>query len=463
MLLIEMITMPKAENFHIPSTDRAEAWPLQAGFNTDQMKLQRLAREVMEISSLYNVAVAAGSSLNLEEIVQAIYKESGRLIDTTNFAIAICEAQSDSLFFALVFDRGQRARQLSIKRSACQNLVTNVLDTQSPLLIKDLLKADTLVELGQPNPNNQLRSWLGVPIVNPVRPDEGVQGVLATWSYEPNVFTDRELSLLSAVGTQAAIAIRNARLYEKVLAERDRAIEAEEKARKALARDLHDGPTQLVSAVRMHLDFCKLLLENKPAQLAEELTITQELAQQAVDDIRTMLFELRPLALEMEGLTAAVRVFLDRRQKDVGDATKLTLEISGLNQSGKISRQEERVETGLFAIVQESINNTIKHAQAENIRVKLGETSTEIYAIITDDGSGFDVDDATQKARLRGSLGMINLRERAELIGGELRLHSELGWGTRVAVRVPKASEERKKRRGATRPLSPSLDAEPRG
>jgi signal transduction histidine kinase len=455
MILTETRMMTSQEDFHPLPHDQVEGESAPTNGRFEQSKLQQLAREVQDIAGLYNIAVAAGSSLNLEEIIWAIYKESGRVLDTTNFAITLYDAHSDLLNFALVFDRGRKAGALSIPRAAYQSLTTQVLDTQAPLLINDLLTVGPLLAVRQPprSKERQMRSWLGVPIVNPVRPEEGVQGVIATWRYRPDAFTDRELGLLSAIGTQAAIALRNSGLYQSVLAEKERVIEAQEQARRALARDLHDGPTQVVSAILMHLDYCQQLLERQPDRLADELRIAKDLTRQAVDEIRTLLFELRPLVLETEGLVAAVRVFLKRRQRDAEGTTQLSLKVRSLDSTGELLLPEEKIEAALFAIAQEAVNNALKHAEARNIVVELGETPTEIYVKVNDDGNGFDVAAAKDQSARQGSLGMVNLRERAELIGGQLQLHSEPGQGTEVMVRVPKAEEERKKRRGATGPL----------
>jgi signal transduction histidine kinase len=423
-----------------------------SGRCADKTKQERLTQELKEITTLYNIGVAVGSSLNLDEVIWTLYKESGRLLDTSNFAIVIHEAQTDTLNFALIFDQGRRCRPRSLKRTDNLGLVGRVLADQTPLLVNDLSENNP-VELSSMSVGSRLRSWLGIPIFNPVLPGEGIQGVIATWSSEPKAFTDHELWLLSAIGTQAAIALRNARLYESVLAERDRVIAAQEEARRALAHELHDGPTQLVSAISMRLDFCQMLLDKDPTQLAPEIAALKELTRQAIHQIRTLLFELRPLALERQGLQSAVELFLERRQEDVGSQPRLTLAVETAHPSGEISRQDEKVEAALFAIVQETINNALKHAQARHIVVHLKETTTTLYVTVADDGHGFDVAAVMGRYEQRGSLGMVNIQERADLIGAELRLESTPGRGTRVIVRVPKSEADRLRKRGSTGPL----------
>jgi signal transduction histidine kinase/class 3 adenylate cyclase len=243
------------------------------------------------------------------------------------------------------------------------------------------------------------------------------------------------------------LTIENAHLRESVLAERDRVVEAVEEARKELARNLHDGPTQLVGAMVMQLEYCRLLLEKDPSKLAEAIIAAQELARHAVCEIRNLLFDLRPLVLETQGLEAALQILLDRRQKEVNEGTKLILKTKTVHANGAISRQDHEVEAAVFAIVQEAVSNALKHAQADNVIVQLEETRTGLCTIITDDGEGFALDEVMGDYGQRGSLGIVNIRERAELIGGELTLESAPGQGTRVTIYVPRVKDERMKTR----------------
>ncbi|MCB0224633.1 MAG: hypothetical protein KDI02_13165, partial [Anaerolineae bacterium] len=112
-----------------------------------------------------------------------------------------------------------------------------------------------------------------------------------------------------------------------------------------------------------------------------------------------------------------------------------------------ITRQEDNIEATIFAIVQETVNNAIKHAKAATILVGLKETASGVYASIEDDGLGFDLDSVMKNYETRGSLGMINLRERAESIGAEFSIKSEIGQGTQIAVYVPKERAEKEKRK----------------
>jgi signal transduction histidine kinase len=187
----------------------------------------------------------------------------------------------------------------------------------------------------------------------------------------------------------------------------------------------------------------------------------EQLSKRASHQMRTMLFELRPLALETQGLSTALQVFLDRRQKDIGgEKPRLSLEIK--SKSDEIPRQDGKVETTIFAIVQETVNNAIKHAEADHITVTLQETDNAIETIIADDGTGFEVDAIMSNYESRGSLGMVNLQERTELVGGELSIESAPGEGTRITISIPKEKEARLKKRRTTGPLSMPVNMPPK-
>ena len=612
----------------------------------DKVSIERLSGELRDITALYNIGVALNSSLNPRDIIWILYKETGRLIDISNFALVIYDQRVGTLNFVLAFDQNQRLKPRSVANSDGAGLTGYLLSSQAPILVRDLRQSDKIFELGLSNPDRPIRSWLGVPIINPVLASETAQGAIIVWSYEPNVYTNHDVWVLSAIGTQASIAIRNARLfessqrraaemarlkdgankraeemaklkdiaqrkademaflndvarslsatlsletvltkimeqvdemldveagsllltdsatgdlvfqialgdkahevkpfrvpkgqgiagevaqsgqplviadvgldkrhlktideqtqfqtrnilcvplilhdqpigvlqvlnkkdgefsqndvdllgsiasyaaiaienarlYESLEAEHSRTIAAEQEARKNLARDLHDGPTQLVAAILMNLDFARKALEKDPTLLPKAFEDMQDIAARASHQMRTLLFELRPLVLETHGLGAALQVFLDRRQKDIADDqnTKLSLQIETDDPSGDISRQDGKIETTIFAIVQEVVNNAIKHAKANHIIVRLNETTAGIYTEITDDGVGFDVIQVLRNYETRGSLGMINLRERAESIGGEFSMTSEIGQGTHITVFVPNEKSEKDKRK----------------
>jgi signal transduction histidine kinase len=258
-------------------------------------------------------------------------------------------------------------------------------------------------------------------------------------------FDEADKQLLIALAAQSAVAVRNSQLYQALRDERDRLVTVEEDVRKRLARDLHDGPTQLVAAIMMRLQFTYKLLERAPDQVETELHETEELAQLAMRQLRTMLFELRPVILETKGLIPALEAYSSR----LTETERFDVH---LNVEGQIPRLRRQSEAAIFAVVQEAIGNAKKHTKAANmwveVRCKVNAdrsggaqcaTADELEVSVRDNGTGFEVDETLAVSEERGSLGMIHMRESAELLQGRLSLQSAIGQGTIVCLAIPLA------------------------
>jgi signal transduction histidine kinase len=237
---------------------------------------------------------------------------------------------------------------------------------------------------------------------------------------------------LQVIANQAMVAIENALLYQQLEQEKERIIEIQEEARKKLARDLHDGPTQSVSALAMRVNFARRLLERDPRATAEELYKIEELARRTTKEIRHMLFTLRPLVLESQGLIAALQAMAEKmletyNQKVIVQADPATIQDLEINKQSVI-----------FAIAEEAVNNARKHAKADHIWVRLHFAAQDILILeIVDDGVGFDPVDLASGYDQRGSLGMVNMRERTELVNGLFQIDSKPNQGTAVRVWIP--------------------------
>ncbi|KAF0109257.1 MAG: putative two-component sensor histidine kinase [Anaerolineaceae bacterium] len=270
----------------------------------------------------------------------------------------------------------------------------------------------------------------------PLRSGFSAYGVLLFGHPEPGYFTPDRRELLEILGRQALIAIQNARLYQDLVEERDRMIEVQEEARKKMARDLHDGPTQSVAAMAMRVNLARRVLEKDPKAAGEELVRIEELARRTSKEIRHMLFTLRPLVLESQGLIAALHA--------IADKTKETYSQEVLVQVDEMLLKDMEIgkQSVIFFIAEEAVNNARKHARAVHIGITLRSLGQGIAMLeIVDDGVGFDVEAVNRAYDKRGSLGMINLRERAELISGLLNIQSAPGKGTRVQVYIPLTEE----------------------
>jgi signal transduction histidine kinase len=184
----------------------------------------------------------------------------------------------------------------------------------------------------------------------------------------------------------------------------------------------------------MRLNIVRRLMEKNVNSAAEEIVKLEELAHRTTKEIRHMLFTLRPLILESQGLAAALQSMADKMMETYGQ--KVTLNIDE-----KVTSQLEMGKQGvIFYIIEEAMNNARKHAGASVIAVSLKFVETGLALLeIADNGSGFDVKSISEAydKRASSSLGMVNLRERSELVNGLLQIDSTLGKGTRVQVYIP--------------------------
>ncbi|MFO7583462.1 MAG: histidine kinase [Anaerolineales bacterium] len=265
-----------------------------------------------------------------------------------------------------------------------------------------------------------------------------VYGVLLFGHPDPGYFTKDRCEVLGIIGRQATTAIQNARLYQDLADEKERMAEAQEEARKKLARDLHDGPTQSVAAIAMRVNLSRKMLERDTAMAAEELVKIEDLARRTTKEIRHMLFTLRPLVLESQGLTAALEQMAEKMKETFGQEVVIQID-------EKLADEIEMGKKGIiFYLVEEAVNNARKHAQSARIYVRLKPVKKEpeiAWLQVADEGQGFDVDAITKSYDKRGSLGMVNLRERTELVNGLLHIDSAPDKGTRVNVYIPLSEE----------------------
>ncbi len=268
-------------------------------------------------------------------------------------------------------------------------------------------------------------------ICAPLRAGFHTYGVVLFCTTEPNFYNEDHKKLLTTFCSQAIIALQNAQLFEDLRYEQQKILEKDAEARRKLARDLHDGPTQSIAAIAMRLNFIKMVIQNKDLRKAyDEIVKVEEIAQKTTQEIRTMLFAMRPVILETQGLEAALEQYAERlRASGTFDVI-----INNRGYNGQLSQEAEGV---VFAIIEEAIGNARKHSQATEIRINMVARSNNLYVEVIDNGVGFDVEATKSTYDQRTSLGLINMDERAREVGGHSTLSSEVGRGTTVTVQVP--------------------------
>jgi signal transduction histidine kinase len=382
--------------------------------------MQERTRAITEMSA------ALGSTLNYEKVLGAAL-EAGRLGMRDYVGKRLTSAVllfQDSGDLHVATSRGLTRSDEGRNIPGKTGIVGKTLTECVPIFGKDVRKDP---ELQYFVGFQTARSVLCIPL----RARYDNFGVLLYGSEAPDAFTEEHMDLLTAIGTQATIALQNAVLYRNLLLEKERIVEVEEDARKKLARDLHDGPTQNVSAIAMRMSYIYRLLERKPEDVPAELKKVEELARKTTKEIRHMLFTLRPLVLESQGLTAALNQLAEKIQETHGQAVAINV---GSDVERVIDSHQQGV---IFYIVEEAVGNARKHAEAELISVNVQRRDDMVIVEIADNGVGFDTGAVDANYDQRGSLGMVNMRERTELLDGTLRIESAEGRGTTITVVIP--------------------------
>ncbi|MCD6344601.1 MAG: sensor histidine kinase [Anaerolineae bacterium] len=268
-------------------------------------------------------------------------------------------------------------------------------------------------------------------IIVPLRAGFEGYGAMIMASPASNSYPEDFQDLLEAICNQAVLALQNARLYQNLIEEKERLVAVDEDARKKLARALHDGPTQTIAAIAMHLDYVRHLVEKNPETASKELKRLEDLARKTTKEIRQMLFTLRPLILETQGVAAALQQYVAK----LAETDKLSIHFEAQED---VDRYLDKTAQGaIFYIVEEAVANARKHAEATDLWIRLYTRGMSVVTEVEDNGIGFDVATVEADYDNRGSLGMLNLKERAMLVKGNTVIQSTPGRGTKITITIP--------------------------
>ncbi len=271
----------------------------------------------------------------------------------------------------------------------------------------------------------------------PLRTKNKVLGVLYIADRGTKRFSAQDVRLLEGIGGQIATAIENARLHrevqhkDKVRRELLRQIlSIQEEERRRIARELHDETSQVLASLTANLEAASGMLPTDSDAVKARLKEAQTLSISVLDEVHRLIYQLRPSLLDDLGLVTAVRWLADNNLRPTG------IKVS-YKTVGRIRRLDAQLETTLFRVIQEAVNNIAKHAGARNAEVNLHFKKNTIGVRVRDDGSGFDVEEAiSSKDRPRG-LGLLGMKERIELMDGTLKIQSHPGGGTEIHIEIP--------------------------
>jgi len=383
---------------------------LQESYSDLERKVEYRTRE---LAALNAIAAAVSRSLELDEVLNEALEKTTQTMGMQAAGIYLLD-EGDG-FLHLVAHKGFESQfAAGMDRMAVGEGFSGwVVATGQPLVVKDVAADPRLTR------SVNSRQGLGSLVSVPLESKGEMLGALCVATPSLREFGKQDVQLLISIAHQVAVAIENARLYQQaqqlaVMEERNR-----------LARDLHDSVTQAVYSVTLYAEAATRLLSAGQVEMAtEHLRELRATSQQALKEMRSLIYELRPPVLEKEGLVAALHARLDAVEGRAGVKTQFLVEGDGTLPAG--------VERELYHIAQEALNNALKHAEAGSIKLRLRIDDRAAMMEIEDDGKGFD----QAAAEECGGMGLRGMRERVASLGGILTVESRLGEGTRLRVEV---------------------------
>jgi signal transduction histidine kinase len=366
------------------------------------------------LKAVSDAVLAVAAELSVEEVLQRLVESARELAEARYAALGIPDGEGGfSQFLTAGMSEAMIAALGPLPRQ--HGVLGAMLEEREPFRTPDI-HGHPRFRGWWPKGHPDMRSFLGVPIV---ARDRVIGAFYLTDKIGGAEFGDGDQDLIELLAAHAAIAITNARLYEEsrelsVLSERNR-----------LALDLHDAVSQKLFGLVLAAESAGTLLDRDPAAAREQVAKLQALAQEARDELRSLVFELRPPDLERDGLCGALRkhVELLRRLQPVEIDLDLDVELE----------REPARDREVLRIAQEAIHNSLRHAQAQHLAVRLHREDGRVLLEVEDDGVGFD---PSARALRATHLGLTSMEERAERMGGRLEIRSAPGSGTRVRLDV---------------------------
>jgi signal transduction histidine kinase len=367
--------------------------------------------------ALVEAGIALTSELDLDAILFKLVRTAAELADAKYAALGVLSRDRTYLERFITHGMSDEERT-AIGPSPRGGGILGVLITDArPLRLHDL--ASDPRATGFPAHHPPMHSFLGVPVML-----RGVAygNLYLTEKQHGSDFTEDDQEVTTLLAAQAAVAIENTRRVERdALA---RVVAAQEVERRRLARELHDGTGQALTSILLGLSAVEHA--DTLADARRAVAPLRALVIETLQDVRSLAVELRPKALDDFGLAPALR----RLGESVRETNGLEVQVEARLGS---SRLPAEVETTVYRIAQEALSNVLRHAAAERVSIVATRRAQSVVLVVEDDGQGFDVGAPAD------GMGLVGMRERVNLLDGELRLESVTGKGTTIVVDLPLA------------------------
>jgi signal transduction histidine kinase len=371
---------------------------------------------VTALKAMSDAVLAVTAQRSVEEVLQQLVHRARELAGAQHAALGVPDGDGGfSRFLVSGMTGAEIARLGPLPRT--HGMLGAMLETTEPLRTDDIQRHPRF-RGWWPHGHPDMRSFLGVPIVA----SDGVIGAFyLTDKVGDDAFGPEDQEVIELLAAHAAIAITNARLYERsrelsVLSERNR-----------LALELHDVVSQKLFSLVLSAESAGTLLDRDTAAAREQVERMQVLAREALDELRSLVLELRPPDLERDGLCGTLRKHVELLRRLHG--IDIAVEFDDDGGTGDEARDREALR-----VAQEALHNAVRHAAASQITLRSARRDGDLVLEVRDDGRGFDPRDPELRSR---RLGLTSMSERARRLGGALAIESAPGAGTVVRLDVP--------------------------
>jgi signal transduction histidine kinase/putative methionine-R-sulfoxide reductase with GAF domain len=375
---------------------------------------KQVAIRTQHLSTLYRINAVASEPLELGDLLDQVLGITLEAMKSRAGVIHILDEKGRELYLAAQRDLPAETVLILEALPAHQEFWNNLINSQNPLVLPDLSTQPRIAPELERIAGQISHAYIGAPL----RAKGQVLGLLSLFGETILDYTIEDITLFMTIADQIGGLMERARLAQQA------ELSAVVQERQRLARELHDSVTQLLYGQVLFSGASLKVMRQGNAPLAEQhLARIEQAAQQALKEMRLLVYELRPSNDLEEGLGSALQRRLEAVEKRSGIDARLVVQGEPNLDSSKA--------VALFRIAEEALNNTLKHAHASTIQVLLRAENGQVELEIVDNGRGFDPEE-----RPPGGMGLANMRERAAALGGRFEVTSAAGQGTRVSLRL---------------------------
>jgi signal transduction histidine kinase len=383
---------------------------------------QDRVRDLQIERSLAQVAEEVTSELELDRVLPKVMQIAVDVLDTDGGILALLDEERNVITYPYLHHLPPALADVTVSKG--EGLSGEVMTTSRPTVIDDYQAypraVPAFVEAG-------LASVAAVPIASGDR----TFGALSILSInEAKSFSERDMTILTAIGRQAAIAIENAYLYENMRFYARKITQAQESERKRIARELHDDTIQSLIGLTRHMEALTISEGALPPSAAQRIKSLKEATGDVIKRVRRFSQDLRPSILDDLGLLPTLEELTTELNRQDGLQSEFWI-------MGELRRLSSEAELTMFRIAQEALSNVRKHARATKVITTIELSASAIQLIVQDDGIGFTPPALADHPVATSKLGLLGMHERARLLNGTLVIDSAPGKGTRVIVNVP--------------------------